>query len=243
VKVPDWAKPYLDDADHERDVWEEAGKRWADRNPTDAEETDASWVTQYGCKKTDVVRSILRGYASAETSWLEAGCSAGAHMRVMEAAGWPDIDGCDVSVASMRDLPRTRYGDLAKLPCEDQSYDGITTSGTLMHMLPESRLLRVLAEINRVARWAFLSLEVWQPSTRVVTYDDVLPPSIMCPWERTLPLYMHRLGWSLVCSRLVLPVKRPDRGSAFPISVNLMTRLPGMGKSNADGIWTLWQNP
>ncbi len=243
AEVPAWAQSYLTDADQERVEWEREGKAWADRNPKDDEGTDANWLESYGCRKTDVIRAMLSGWARPETTWLEPGCSAGAHMRCMIFAGWPDILGCDVCVSAMEDSTlreSMRYGDLAALPYPDRSFDGITTSGTLMHMVPGERAHAALKEIDRVARWAYLSFEVWQPSTRSVQYDTGLPPAILCPWQITLPTYLGPMGWVLVSSLLVLPVRRPGSGFSFPISVNLMVRLPHLDAVNSEGIWTLW---
>lgn len=244
TEVPAWARPYLGDADKQRREWEQGeGKAWADRNPKDAEGTDASWLESYGCKKTDVIRGMLSGWARRETTWLEPGCSAGAHMRCMIEAGWPDIEGCDVAEGAMEGSGlrlAMRYGDFAALPYPDRSFDGVTTSGTLMHMVPARRAETALAEVDRVARWAYLSFEVWQPSTRTVQYDTGMPPALLCPWQVTLPAYLGPKGWVLVSSLLVLPVRRPGSGFPFPISVNLMVRLPQLDAVNSQGIWTLW---
>lgn len=177
------------------------GAAWADRNPTSAWATDDSWLIRYGMRKTDLVREMLE-LVPRETSWLELGCSTGAHLRCLNVAGFPNGFGLDVSFPALQACPKGAVvlADGCHLPFADQSWDGITTSGGLMHVGPlHPFLVDCLREIDRVARrWLFsIELRTDEPSEIRFGPNGMLMPSAWTyPWEHLLPRALA-LRWEL----------------------------------------------
>ena len=235
---PDWSVPYQD-MQHQVDEWKRLGLAWASRNPTTAEETDAMWRKGYGIPKTELIRSFLGGMP-ADMSWLEVGCGGGGHMRTMTAAGWHNIRGIDVSTDAMALAPegRTGYGDAADIPFPDKAFSGITTSGTLMAMVPEERLMIALREIDRVATVALLAFETWQPVPRMLEYGagELLPAAILRPWGETLAVWMKPMGWTMAHQQLLFGA---PPYTVTPMSVSLLLRMPRITETNPQGIWKM----
>jgi hypothetical protein len=237
-REPDWAKPYQD-MQHQAAEWKRLGMRWATRNPQTAEETDETWRKGYGIPKTELVRMFL-GDMPADMSWLEVGCGGGGHMRTMAAAGWGNIRGIDVSTDAITLAPAgmAEYGDAADLPFEDKSFQGITTSGTLMAMVPEERLRIVLREMDRVATSVLFVCETWQPVPRMLEYGggELLPAAILRPWGETLAIWLQPMGWTMIRQQLYLGA---PPYTVTPMSVSLLLRLPRITETNAEGVWKL----
>lgn len=158
------------------------GDEWAARNPTTVEETNRSWVERYNVRKSWAVRDALRS-VPAGSSWLEIGCSHGAHMRIMESAGY-DVTGVDIHAGALPHAPKGRVlvGDALALPFADDAFGGVATSGTMMHLGPPARMGESIREMFRVARrWVFW-IEMWNSEPMFVDFGDLAPPAWLQDW-------------------------------------------------------------
>lgn len=191
-----------DDKDLEAKEWSgETGIRWALRNPDDVEGTNKSWRTRFGIDKISAIREAVHGVPH-DTSWLEVGCSAGAHMRCMQAAGYETIVGCDVNLQALAKCDAAVHADAKDLPFDDDSVDGVTTSGSLMHMGPHERMLVCVNEMARVARkWLFF-VELFHPTGQIVAFGDLMPPAWIMPWEPWLAAALPK-GWIIRKGRII----------------------------------------
>ncbi len=201
------------------------GARWADRNPTDVEGTNASWMTRYGKPKTWVVHDALRT-VPRDVKWLEIGCSSGAHSRVLEAVGFRGLVGTDVNRDSLLagSIGRVCQADAAALPYPTDGVDGITTGGTLMHLGPADRLTESVREIFRVARSYVFLVELWSAEPMMVLFGDLLPPAWLYPWEQVLLPFMDD-GWEVVYHEVhhLIKIKGQSKLTA-PMGVTLIAR-------------------
>lgn len=174
------------------------GDAWSKRNPVDPAATDESWVIRYGMPKSWVMREALRS-VPRDMTWFELGCSAGAHMRVLESLGFSEPLGADLCFDALRKgrSRRVVQADALTLPFADQSIDGLTTSGTLMHLGPELRLTESFLEILRVTRRYLFFMELYSPEGMFLSFGDLLPPAWIYPWDEVLPPFMPE-GWGVL---------------------------------------------
>lgn len=189
----DWAEQQHLLVEENSDIMERAwrapiGNRWAERNPTTVEATDLSFITRYGMTKSWLVGDALRA-VPADSSWLEVGCSGGAHMRMLQSLGHPRVVGVDVNLEGMSEAPEGRVAQARArhLPFIDGAVDGIATSGTLIHLGPPDRLRASLHEFARVSRrWLFF-IELWSAQPVILAFGNLLPPAWTMPWEESIP--------------------------------------------------------
>lgn len=207
-------------------LWQgEQGETWADRNPVAVEDTDKSWKARYGYTKTRIVGEALRN-VPRDTSWLEIGCSAGAHMRVLRRLGFEKLAGVDVNDAGFDLASRVGPVQVAEgkdLPFEDRSFGGVTTSGSLMHCGPAPNIRDTFYEMMRVADRYIFIIELWNDPATVIMFGDLLPPAWTLPWEKSLrPLALDR-GFDFVGSTVLdlVPEQLPKKA---PICVALLER-------------------
>lgn len=199
------------------------GESWADRNPVDGPATDKSWVIRYGVPKSQVMSEALE-CVPRDVGWFELGCSAGAHMRILSDLGFVNPIGADISLGSLRKCERGHVvqADALRLPFADQSIDGLTTSGTLMHLGPPERLSASFSEIIRVTRRYLFFMEIWTEDPTFLSFGNLLPPAWVYPWdEAVLPFIADE--WDVIYNRRyeLLPTAR---GLVAPICVLLIVR-------------------
>jgi SAM-dependent methyltransferase len=207
-------------------LWQgEQGETWAERNPVAVEDTDESWMRRYGFPKSRVMEEALRD-VPRETSWLEIGCSAGAHLRVLRSLGFENLAGVDVNDAGFdlaSKMGPVQVAEGKDLPFEDRSFGGVTTSGSLMHCGPTPNIRDTFIEMMRVAdRYIFL-IELWNDPATVIMFGELLPPAWTLPWEKGLRPLALQHGWDFVGSTVLdlLPSHLPKRA---PICVALLER-------------------
>lgn len=209
-----------DNTDLEAEAWAgETGDDWARRNPTDVEGTNKSWRIRFGVDKVRAIREIIHRVPT-DTTWLEVGCSAGAHMRCMQAAGYERIVGCDVNLPSLALCDAAVQADARSLPFADGAVDGVTTSGSLMHFGPLERMVDCLHEMTRVSReWLFF-IELFHPTGQVVAFGELLPPAWVFPWgpwlEENLPD-----NWRMVKHRVI---NSYNGNSSHPVAMILVQK-------------------
>lgn len=164
----------------------EQGSEWSARNPVDVAGTDKSWTIRYGHPKRWIVHEALRGVPRT-VRWFELGCSSGAHLNVLGGLGFSGMIGADLSLPALRrcDAPVVQ-ADALHLPFADASVDGLTTSGTLMHLGPPPRLTQSMLEILRVTRGYFFFVEIWSSEPMFLSFGDLLPPAWVYPWDTAL---------------------------------------------------------
>lgn len=199
------------------------GDAWAERNPTDGPTTDKSWLTRYGLPKTQVMAEALAD-VSRDVSWFELGCSAGAHMRILGDLGFTSPTGADISFGSLRKCEKGHVlqADALRLPFADRSVDGLTTSGTLMHLGPPERLSLTFMEILRVTRRYLFFMEIWAAQPTFYSFGNLLPPAWVYPWDEALLPFIGD-EWDVTYSKRyeLLPTAR---GLVAPICVLLIER-------------------
>lgn len=188
------------------------GEAWATRNMVTVEDTDRNWLERFGVEKAVFVRQFLESAGvPAHGPWLEVGCSAGAHMRVMRAAGFPAPVGVDVNHGALRRASgHVTVAEARALPFRRSAFTGVTTSGTLMHVGPPDVLVVALAEFRRVAsRWLFF-IETHAPEPTYTDYSDLMPPSWTYPWLDFLPPLLP--GWRMVDGAALMG-RKPNYGT------------------------------
>lgn len=199
------------------------GSAWSARNPADTKATDESWAIRYGATKTWALCEALRD-VPRDVRWLELGCSSGAHMRALTSAGFPDPLGMDLSFDALRRHGggRVAQADALRLPLADDSVDGLTTSGTLMHLGPADRLSASVKEILRVTRRYLFLIEMWSPEPIFVSFGDLLPPAWLYPWDEAL---LPALGseWEITYAHRY-ELLRTDGVLRSPMSVTVIAR-------------------
>ena len=208
------------DSDLQAEAWAgETGAEWAARNPTGVEGTNKSWQERFRIDKVMAIREAAHNIPK-DTSWLEVGCSSGAHMRCVQAAGWQDIQGCDVNAEAIKEADRAVWADARALPFEDDSFDVVTTSGALMHMGPDERMTDCLMEMVRVSRkWLFL-VELYSEDGTLTSFGDLLPPAWVMAWDKWLPQKLPS-EWRLVRGRVLVS---PGERKANPIAMMLLVK-------------------
>lgn len=218
--------------DLQRTWWKgKTGQEWVHFNPEDASGQDDIWMQNWGIKKTDAFRQVI-GDTEIPTkmSWLEMGCSRGAHMSVMEALGWSDLTGVDIChepLANANEGFIPIQGDAVTMPFKDQSFDGFTSSGSLIGFgAPQSGLKKAVKEIDRVTREWLLIAEPWRESPMICVHhlkDRDYPPSVVLPWEDFLTYQMP--GWEVLGREVWYNLNDPNAEKGqFPICVLLMRR-------------------
>ena len=207
------------------------GAAWAQRNPKGSDDTDVSWRIRFGHSKRVWLRTFLRGAVPPDSTWLDVGCSAGAHMRAMNEIGLRCWAGCDLNHPAMDGVPAAVVADVRHLPYADASFDGVTCSGTLMHTGGEGHLMQALREMARVARSYMLFVELWQPQPMKVDFKGLMPGAWVYPWERAIPSILG-FDWTMERCRLVRSCGRLQRTQ--PLMGVLMLRSQGQGEF---GMW------
>lgn len=197
------------------------GAAWGERNPTSVEGTDRSWRKRFGYGKKSFIRSALSGVVPTGSTWLDVGSSGGGHMSTMRAVGQDCRFGCDLNLDSLRHLPVAAVADAQRLPYATGSFDGVTTSGTLMHVGPDQHVVDALNECARVARKYLLFVEVWQPTPMQIGFGDLMPPAWVFPWERVIPMVLSP-AWTMERCRLARTCGRVPR--CQPLMMVLMRR-------------------
>lgn len=105
-------------------------------------------------RKTDLnepsILAMLRGIPQGTKTLLDVGCGRGYFLsRVREARPEIELFGCDVVDKLSYDGIRLIRGGAEQLPFPDKSFDVVTCSHTLEHIL---RPTRAASELKRVAR-------------------------------------------------------------------------------------------
>jgi hypothetical protein len=207
------------------------GAAWAYRNPKGSDDTDVSWRIRFGHSKKVWLRNFLKGAVPNGSTWLDVGCSAGAHMRSLIEIGQSCRHGCDLNMPAMGGVPAAVVADARHLPYADDSFDGVTCSGTLMHTGGEGHLVQALREFDRVARTYILAVELWQPQPMRVDFGDLMPQAWVYPWERAIPSILG-FDWTLERCRLIRSCGRLERTQ--PLMGVLMIRSQGQSEF---GMW------
>lgn len=203
--------PHREPAKDPAEGW--AGRQGAayarpDRNPADVEGLNASYLTRFGIKRTDVNEWALEG-VPRDITVLEVGCAHGAQLNAMAAVGFKWLGGCDISADALRLCPwPNKLADGRDLPYDSDSFDMVMTSGTLMQIPPGAKRLFV-DECYRVAkRWVYgVEGASHQPGTW--EFGDLIPPA----WTDMVPETIARPEWKVVRSRWLHPTQTGGRMS------------------------------
>ena len=168
------------------------GHAWAVRNPVTVEALDKNYAERFGVTRTQVNCEMLVG-VPRDATVLEVGCSAGAQLNAMEAAGFSNLFGCDLSADAVKMCRWPAIvADGTQLPFEDASVDLVMTSGTLMQIPPHQKE-RFVGELRRVARRWIYGVEMWTEHETVWDFGDLMPPAWTLDWPNWLP----RFGWPI----------------------------------------------
>lgn len=189
-----------------RDAWCGAtGEDWAKRNPLAATDTDASYGVRYATTKTDVLRSVADPLP-VDASFLDVGCSRGAHAVTLAGLGFTDFVGVDLNLGALRSSAyRWRVAaDATCLPFGADAFDVATTSGGLMHVTPDD-LPETIRGLARIARRWLLICEQWYPVSLMLDYGDLMPMSWIHRWEDVLRAFLP--DWVLRRHALLEPTE------------------------------------
>lgn len=208
------------------------GLDYRDRNPTDADGTEASWQERFAVSRRALLQAMFQQVVPIGSTWLDVGCSGGAHMEVLESIGQVCLSGCDVNLPALSTVAHGPVvADARALPYADLSFDGVTTSGTLMHVGPDDFLRAAVQECGRVAKHFLLFTELWQPIPMHISFGDLLPPAWCFPWERVIP-WLLGTTWTLERSWMVRSCGRIPRTQ--PLMTVLLRRE---GPRAPSGMW------
>ena len=164
------------------------GERWANRNPMDALATDESFRYRYGITKTWAARDALRELPR-DLSFIEVGCSRGAHLNLLRSLGFSKLYGMDISLPALQQVGESNVcqGDAAHLPFADGAADVVTTAGSMMHFGPADRMQASIRELARVTRRYLFVAELWSNQQMIVSFGELLPPVWLFQWELAVP--------------------------------------------------------
>ena len=215
-----------------RSWWKgETGRVWVDHNPLEAMATDESWLKTFGITKTDAIREIVGDRIPKKASWLEVGCSRGAHMSVIRGLGYGDLTGVDLCFEPLRDSDEGYVpvqGDVSNLPIKSRSFDVVTTSGVLMLTGgPAVGMKKAVEEIGRVSNEWMLVTEPWHEKPMICIHhleDRNFPPTVVLPWDKYLT--HHLTDFEIVNGGMWENLNNdPEKDTRlFPMSMVLMRR-------------------
>lgn len=159
------------------DVWKGSfGRDYSDRNTFEVEALDALYRKNYGLTRQQINEAFLRDIPR-QASFLEVGCNTGNQLLLLQRMGYSNLSGIEVQPYAL-ELARSRtqgislmQGSALALPCENDSFDVVFTSGVLIHIAPED-LPRALDEIHRCARAYVWGMEYYAPDVTAVNYRN-----------------------------------------------------------------------
>lgn len=193
------------------------GRDWAARNPGTVVELDRSYLERFGMSRSSVNAWALVGIPHG-TRVLEVGCSRGTQLDALAAAGWTDLEGCDVCAEAVAQCHwPAQVADGCALPYPDAAFDMVLTSGTWMHVPPERRGI-FATELARVARGYIYGVEAVADEPCVYEFGGLIPRA----WMEPLPdaFLAHLAGWQTVRTAQL----RPLDGQGIPLAVYLLGR-------------------
>lgn len=163
--------------------WEgAAGASWPDRNPATVEELDVVYRERYQLSRTTLSGWMLRDI-DRRSEILEVGASVGVQLECLRALGFTNLHACDVNADAIARCPFPGdVADVRALPYEDNSFDLVFTSGTLIHV-PMDDKVQAVSEMARVTRRYLWGFEYQTYNLSVVTFED-LPPAYLLPLNR-----------------------------------------------------------
>jgi len=115
-----------------------------------------AWGRLYRSREERAIRRALHDFPR-HGRVLDVACGTGRVTALLVSEGFAEVAGTDVSYAMMdvakRRLPQVEFvhGDATHLPVDDNSFDGVTCIGLLMH-LDARRRVAVLKELARISR-------------------------------------------------------------------------------------------
>jgi len=115
-----------------------------------------AWGRLYRSREERAIRRALHDFPR-HGRVLDVACGTGRVTALLVSEGFAEVAGTDVSYAMMdvakRRLPQVEFvhGDATHLPVDDDSFDGVTCIGLLMH-LDARRRVAVLKELARISR-------------------------------------------------------------------------------------------
>ena len=114
------------------------------------------WGRLYRAREERAIRRALHEFPR-HGRVLDVACGTGRVTALLVNEGFADVAGTDFSCAMMdvakRRLPQVEFfqGDATHLPVDDDSFDGVTCIGLLMHLDTRKRVA-VLNELARISR-------------------------------------------------------------------------------------------
>jgi pseudaminic acid biosynthesis-associated methylase len=160
------------------DAWQtDFGRDYTERNPTSAEEMDATLEAYYGgVKKSGIFRKFLGPERFPSGKVLEVGCNVGAQLAILQSVN-PGLELYGIEPQSFA-LERARkahsqidfrQGTAYALPFADDYFNVVMTNGVLIHIAPDD-LPDALAEIHRTSKRYIFCHEYYSKDMREVSY-------------------------------------------------------------------------
>ena len=162
-------------------LWKHAsGDEWVRRNSQeiDHDETD---IKRLGKPRREMDEEYMADIPR-DSSILEVGSGYGRQLENMRQMGFSRLVGMDINLAGLqRATTPSIQGDWSKLPFADDSFDIVTTSGTLMHVNP-MKIRDVIDEFVRVTRkWIYCFEQVGGMKTSCLYSSLRFAPDLQMP--------------------------------------------------------------
>ena len=157
------------------DLWTgKFGKDFTDRNSLI--QSDRDYLKKYGITKLELDNKII-GNLPIDMKILEVGCGTGNQLVRLEALGFRNLYGIDISSYAV-DLSRKKFRDLNiiqgnafDIPFKDNFFDMVFTSGLLIHIHP-FEVEKVMDEIYRCSKKYIWGLEYYSDNSEHAYYRD-----------------------------------------------------------------------
>ena len=159
---------------------------------------------------------------------LEAGCGAGRILRPLEALGFDNLVGLEISPARLRYVDR--HGSAAQLVCSDRvpfadgAFDAVATAAVIEHVEHPADWLAELARVTRPGGLVSITTDtfMWRWLQQLGLYRSVQPMD-RAIWPTSLIGWGRRAGLELVgCGGFV---NVPDQRWFFPRQLKRLTSL------------------
>lgn len=144
---------------------------------------------------------------SRDSRILEAGCGAGRILRTLEALGFHDLSGLEISQARLDYIARVgpasaRLICTDKVPFDDSSFDAVISAAVIEHVIDPARWLGELARVTRPGGIVSIVTDtyIWKWLKMLGLYRSIQPldeaiwPWRLASWARSAGLEMFAAG-------------------------------------------------
>jgi pseudaminic acid biosynthesis-associated methylase len=152
----------------------EFGQEYTNRNPATLEECNATYKRYIGMSRIELNQEFL-GHLDRSINILEVGANVGTQLMCLQEMEFTGLYGIElqhyainVSRASTTDITLIQ-GSIFDIPCKDNSFDLVFTSGVLIHIHPND-IKNALREIYRCTRQYIWGYEYYSDEYEEILY-------------------------------------------------------------------------